>query len=172
MKLSRTERWILSNQFQILEKLAPKEGWDFAREVVERGYELHYGDVSQYVYQDVLTEEHCREVVNILAMFSHLKRAYAALPEEDKQDIEEAAVSFLGFDGNNEARQLSYTLLLVDHEGRFTDLDRLDDFNSHSPVLDTYRRMLAEYERSANKYSLTKDDVVRIVNARIHPSRR
>ncbi len=41
MKLTRAERWILSNQYRILEKLDPTGGWDHPRDVVERPVRQH-----------------------------------------------------------------------------------------------------------------------------------
>ncbi|MCC6802223.1 MAG: YfbU family protein, partial [Anaerolineae bacterium] len=51
-KLSRNERWLLSNQFQILALLDPeqKDSYDQMRTVVESGYELHYDWITSYIY--------------------------------------------------------------------------------------------------------------------------
>ena len=172
MKLTRAERWILSNQYRILEKLDPTGGWDHPRDVVERGFELEYEAVSSYVYQDdfVMQEEECMEVLAIMDMFSVLKRAHGALP--DNSEIEECQVTFAGFDGNNEMQRLAYVRFKVDEQGQFTDLDRGDNFNSHAPMLPAYRCMLEEWEILDKKYDLTKGELARITEARKYPDQQ
>jgi uncharacterized protein YfbU (UPF0304 family) len=166
MTLSHTERWILSNQFRILEILDKDnaEHWARAKEVIDRGYEGEYESVSQDVDPDVVTEDQCREVLDILLMFQSLHRAYEDLP--DKSEIEESRIKFAGFDGNNEGAQWAYTMYFCNLDGgRFTSLERGDNFNSHWPVLDHYRAMLSEWEKSQNKRQLSKEDVLRITGA-------
>jgi len=172
MKLTKIERWILSNQYRLLQVIYPDEADYFGqcREVLERGYELHYDWITEYIYDgnDVMSSEECKEVIDILDMFSALKRAYEAL--DDKSGIEEWTVKFSGFDGNNETKQMAYARCFCSLDGgRFTELDRGDDFNSHSPVLDAYRRMLIEWRNSEDRYHLSEDDLVRITSARFHP---
>lgn len=171
MKLTRIERWILSSQYRLLQAIYPDEADYFGqcREILERGYELHYDWITEYIYDGnhVMSSEECKEVIDILDMFSTLNRAYEAL--DDKSGIEEWTVKFSGFDGNNETKQLAYGRFFCSSDGgRFQDLDRPKDFNSHSPVLAGYRRMLGEWRRSADKYHLDRDDVIRISSARIH----
>jgi uncharacterized protein YfbU (UPF0304 family) len=72
MKLSRVERWMLVNQMRMLEALYPDEARSIAehREALEQGYELHYGEFAQHIYddKDTLTVEGCKEVLNVLWM--------------------------------------------------------------------------------------------------------
>lgn len=169
MKLTRAERWILANQYRILEALYPSDGYDKAREVLECGYELHYDWISEHIYgdRDVMTTSECEEVLAILDMFSMLEAAYEKLA--DRSGIEEWAVRFSGFDGNNETKQLGYARFFCSHDGgRYPELRR-GDFNSHCPTLDAYRRMLVEWEKASDKLSLTKEDVVRMASARRYP---
>ncbi len=51
------------------------------------------------------------EVLDIMDMFSVLKRAHGALP--DNSEIEECQVTFAGFHGNNETQQLAYVRFKV-----------------------------------------------------------
>ena len=110
MKLSRVERWTLANQYRILEALYPKEAKDHceAREAIERGYELHYGEIAEFVYddQESMTESECREVLDTLSMFDALKRGMASATP--RPNVESWRVEFAGFDGNNESKQLAY----------------------------------------------------------------
>lgn len=168
MKLTRVERWILVNQFRVLEALYPDEAKSLAedREALQSGYELHYSGMAEFVYddKDTLSADRCREVLDILSMHRALKYSYRDLT--DKSGIEEWCVKFAGFDGNNEATLLGYTRWFCDSNGgRFKELDRGDDFNSHAPMLGRlgrYRAMLKEWEKSKDKNHLTKDDILRI----------
>jgi uncharacterized protein len=169
MKLSRVERWMLVNQMRILEALYPDEAKSIAeqREALEAGYELHYGGFAEHIYdeKDALSPEACREVLDILSMHRALKFGYDAL--KDKSGIEESRVTFVGFDGNNETTLMGYTRWFCDSDGgRFKELNRGDDFNSHDPMLANYRAMLTEWEKSKDKNRLTKDDIIRITSVR------
>jgi uncharacterized protein YfbU (UPF0304 family) len=167
MKLTRAERWILSNQCRILEVLYPEEAEDFqkAREVIEAGYELNYDWITQHISPDnrMLSDEECREIIDILAMFSALKDSYQNLV--DPSGIEEHAVMFSGFDGHSEITQRDYVLFLVDREHKFLSLDRGYDFTSDRPRLHAYRRMLAAWRKFDESYDLAKDDMLCIIAA-------
>jgi uncharacterized protein YfbU (UPF0304 family) len=168
MRLSRTERWILSNQFRILEALYPEEAKNLAEQriALERGYELHYDWLCEYIWDDdaVLTSEECREILDILTMFSSLQRGYEALA--DRNSIEERRIRFRGFDGNSETAQMAYAEYYCGQDGgRYQDLNLGGDFNSHMPMLDIYRRMLAAWRASECTHDLTADDICRILTA-------
>lgn len=168
MKLTRTERWVLSNQYQILAALSTEDAEHYhqCREILEQGYELEYDEIARHVYDgdDTMSIAECREVVDTLAMFHILQRTYRDLA--DKSGIDESRLEFGGFDGNHETKHVAYARFYASQQGgRFTDLPHPEDFNSHYPTLDVYRRMLAEWHRSESKYKLTRDDVVRITNA-------
>ncbi|SRR6266705_2746470 len=169
MKLTKTERWILINQYCILEKLDPGEAKHYARcrEILENGYEFHYGEITQHIYKDndTMSTEASREVLDILEMFSVLKRSYDAL--EDKAGIEDYRIKFHGFDGNDllEVKYLGYASFFCNSDGgRYTELDKGDDFNSHMPTLRTYRSMLNEWKNSKDIHKLSKEDIIRITS--------
>jgi uncharacterized protein YfbU (UPF0304 family) len=170
MQLSRVERLLLANQYRMLEVLVPDEADAYARfrEALEWGYEGEYEDIAKNVYADGLSLDACAEVINILDMFSALKRGYERL--DDKPDVREIWVKFPGFSGNDETMQMAYARFFC-AKGRFQDLDRGDDFNSHIPLLGAYRRMLREWlpMPSERRYNLTRDDIVRITAAARQP---
>ena len=170
MELSRTERWILSNQYRILEALYPDEAPSLARRrrVVEEGYELHYDWITEHIYDDphTMTARECREVLDILDMFSALRNSYEDL--DDKPAVEDRHIRFRGFDGNNEPKQLSYAEFLME-DGRFTNVVNRAGLNSHMPVLDAYRRQLAVWQRSNDRYHLTKEEIQAIAAAAPYP---
>jgi uncharacterized protein YfbU (UPF0304 family) len=105
-----------------------------------------------------------KEVLDILNLHSTLKRCYGALA--DKSGIDEDRLTFSGFDGNNEGKQMAYARYYCNLDGgRFDDL-YVVDLNSHFPTMQRYRPMVAEWKESDNKYELTKEDIVRITTVK------
>jgi uncharacterized protein YfbU (UPF0304 family) len=90
------------------------------------------------------------EVVDILDMWSFIEEAFETFSKKDlevikKADTRFASGKFLGFDGNNEGTHRSIALFLTRDMNRFSRFkDR--ELNSHSPVLDSYRRMFKVFE--------------------------
>lgn len=163
MALSGFERLLLANQYRILEKLYPQEADDLAvrRKAIESGWELQIDGLFR---DDGLTREQCVEVIDILDMFSLLKRSYDDAQAPTKLD--EADITFKGFDGNYETEQWAYTLFLVEDEGKFTWLRRPNfDFNSHMPTLWRYRPMLAAWKAMGRPYRLTPEQIADVVAA-------
>lgn len=174
MKLSRTERWVLANQYRILEALYPDEAGTFAehRAALERGYEYHYKFIASDIYDvpDTLSAAKCREVIQVLDMHRALKRSYEAL--DDKSVIDEASIRFQGYDGNNEPARMAYARYYCESEGgRFTELE-LGDYNSHAPMVDIYKRMLGAWEKVGKSHNLGRDQLTAILKAKVHPSMR
>lgn len=167
MQLSKKDRWILSNQHAILQKLYPEEAsfHERAREILENGWELEYKGISQNIYEETMSEEECLEVIEILAMFNDI----SSWQETNKTKIDN--LNFQGFNGNNEVDRLSYARYLIGKEGYFIHLKELKDLNSHMPVSDMYRRMLSEWKK-LKVNNLTEEDLVRFSEARAHPSNR
>ena len=148
MKLNLKERVIISNQLKILEKLYPDEADYLAqqRKAIENGYALHYGLIAEHFY-DEMTEEECKEVLDILDMYRSIIYSYRDL--KDKSEIDEKQIQFPGFDGNIESKQLSYTNYYIIDLGRYDEIrDGMEfpDFNSHYPMLETYRKMLEKWK--------------------------
>ena len=114
MEVTRVERWILSNQYRILEHLDPDNAEKHAKAhtILTNGFELEYRKlIPEYIYDDQfqpLSEDECRMVHRTVRMFAALGRAYQQLDDEAKADIEEAAVTFSGFDANQETLHMAY----------------------------------------------------------------
>jgi uncharacterized protein len=173
MELSREQRWILANQYRILEKLYPEEAEYHARarEVLENGYELNYDWIAPQIAERTMSADACKEVLDILDMFRALERSYDQLREQPA-DIEEHAVRFHGFDGNHETDQLSYASFLIEKDGKWQELgDHGDHLNSHAPLLGSYRRMFNVWQElpTERRSDLSADDIRRIVAARPYP---
>ena len=175
MKLTKVERWILTNQYKILEHVDPDnlKHYQTMQVVLEQGYELEYDWKTQHLYNDddVVTEEKGRYVINVMAMYDALQQSFKSLA--DKEGIKERELAFPGFDGNEEGEYLSYAKFLREHEGKFTSLkDDSDHLNSHFPTLDIYNRMQEVWAQARNKYALSRDEIRAILDARIHPDNR
>ncbi|WEA46827.1 YfbU family protein [Priestia aryabhattai] len=171
MKLSRVERLIISNQFKILEKLYPeeKEYYEVDRKAIEEGYEIHYEEIiGNVISEDELSEEAAREVLNILSMYRAITFSYKKLTEEEKLEIDKKYdVKFEGFDANDpeEIKLLMYTRYFIIDKDRFQELvynAEYPDFNSHSPKLDTYRKMLTLF-KSYNNSNLSKEQIIKLL---------
>lgn len=173
MNLSREQRWMLANQYLILEKLYPENAdhYEQAREVLEEGFELSYDWYIPHIAERTMSQDACKEVIEILNMFSALERSYGQLPEKPA-DVSERDVTFLGFDGNDETEQLSYASFLIEKEGKWQELaDHGDHLNSHAPLLGSYRRMLRVWEQlpMERRYELSTDDIREIVAVGPYP---
>src|SRR5437868_5720806 len=92
MKLTYVERWTLANQYRILEALYPDEAkhHQYARTVLEEGYELHYLDLYPGLSQDegTLSEMECDEIQEILQMYWVLQNTYQKLPNAERKGID------------------------------------------------------------------------------------
>ena len=134
MKLTRVERWILSNQFKILEKVDPEAAEYYAemRDAVDSGYSLEYPPDYMLRDEHTLSDDDCREVLDILSMFRDLRYGYDEL--KDKSGLEEWLIEFSGFDGNNEATRLGYCqYICTPKRERFQELHKGDNYNSTCP---------------------------------------
>jgi uncharacterized protein YfbU (UPF0304 family) len=170
MKLPLTliERILLANQLRILEKLEPEEGETYrvAREAIEEGYELDYDLVARQLSTDTMSEDECRFVHDVLEMYRHL--TFSA----KRADVPAEEIQFPGFDGNNETKYLGYVNALF---GRnlWAELHRQGGYDSHSPMLNRYRRMLAIQRNvlgqtqstgtATNSRALTADEIRQVL---------
>ena len=173
MDLTPAERIIIANQYKILEHLDKKNAdhYQLLGKAVEEGFAWGIDDDYQgYENEHAVSRDLCTEVTDILSMFSSLNHHYNELA--DNNGVDARWLKFKGFDNSGEGGQLMFCEYLVNDKRRFTDLDFSDihGFDSHSPQIDGYRRMLAEFKASDAK--LTKDDIIRITNAAIHPTMR
>jgi uncharacterized protein YfbU (UPF0304 family) len=87
VKLTKVERWILANQYKILEQVDPDnvEHYQTMQELLEKGYETEYRWKTQHIYDDddVVTEEKGHYVINVLAMYDALQQSYQRLADKE-----------------------------------------------------------------------------------------
>jgi len=159
LKLTKTERVILANQYRLLEVLVPDEADYFAqrREIVEKGYAIHYSEIDQWFYEE-MEPEASRDILDILNMFRAISNA-----AHRKLSVS-AKLTFEGFDGNEESSEFGYVTFLVETLKRFTEINA-NQLNSHCPMLKRYRAMLAEWRECKVEYELTQAEVDRIAAA-------
>ena len=156
MELTKTERVILANQYQIL-ALIDKENadaYDAVREALEDNYPLAYEAIFDH-FSDGLTTDECGFVNEVLAMYDALQRTKVG------------DTHFPGFDGNNETMHMAYARYIRKREGRFDYLKTgTPDLNSHFPSIDGYRRMLETWARYSKSYELSADEAKDILASR------
>lgn len=156
------ERWILSNQYRILQQIEPEPdpNYEIYIQILENGYRSLYGIAAQYVRQDEFPNDIAEEVEGILTMFSHLQWAKEKL--QDRTITEHPRYEFWGFDGNNSPHHLQYAGILHSLH-RFPDLGDLLLINSHSNTIDIYRAMVKQWRQLSRKGIRMRDEDVRIV---------
>lgn len=163
MKLTRLERWTLSNQYKIMALVDPanRDEYDRIGDALDSGFEREYGNLAPYIVSDgaVMSDDQCRDALDILDMFQAI--TYALDDLEDTSGLNLQRLRFSGFDGNTEGKYIHYLKYLQQDE-RFTNVNGGDGNNSHHQTLPRYREMVAEWERSPDKYRLTKDDLLRL----------
>lgn len=159
---------ILINQFMILAKLYPDEAVEYENKAkaLQMGFARHYEWLLPM--SDEITEEDSSEVLAILEMFDAVQ---GSLKSNGKLSGEERkALKFRGFDANSESDQYSYANFLIKDEGRYKWLatDCEDKFlNSHMPVLEMYRRMLAKWNELGKPRSMDLETLKSIADARL-----
>jgi len=167
MELTKMDRLTLSFQLKILEKLYPEEADYYAqhRKAIEEGYALHYDWLFEHLYEELSVED-CKEVLEILDMYRAI--TFSIEDMEDKTGLDSPFIEFSGFDGNTETKQMAYTRYFINDLDRYQELTYGKEragFNSHCPLLDKYRGMLAEWKKCQNPHKLSKEAILRIVTA-------
>jgi len=121
-----------------------------------------------------------REVVDILDMWSFIEHSYQRLSDEDKAKLEKDAdpfgkdPKFQGFDGNNETEYMGTAMFVVNELDRFEEF-KGRSFNSHCPLIDAHKRMLAVFEpmrRNLSFEPLTVDALTEILKEITDPIHR
>jgi uncharacterized protein YfbU (UPF0304 family) len=169
LKLSDTERLILANQYEILAALKKDESLERLAENLRDGHEWLYSQGFDW-FSENLPAEDAEHVLWILGIYGDMKASFEAL--SDKTGIDPRLLAFPGFDGNNESELLHFAGALRKSE-RFVETIGPNAKNSHMPTTDTYRRMIAKWrELGEPNYPYSREQIVAILDARIHPDNR
>ena len=174
--LNLPQRLILVNQYKILkcltDNVTEQQDYDNLITALENGYELHYQDCFEYMGENDLTVEECREVLDILEMYRGIIYSYNALKlKKEPTTLKEEDVMFPGFDCNNEYKQLSYVRYFIvdlDRYSEIQELNKTDNYNSHSKWLDRYVRMLQKWsvyvkDDKVNQYLLDEKQIRNLI---------
>lgn len=169
VQLSDAERLILANQYEILSHLTKDKTYAHMAQDLKDGHKWLYEQHAVRVSEN-LSEEDTEHVLSILGIYSDLRDSYQKLT--DKSGIEEHLVTFPGFDGNNEAELLHFAAALS-RNGNYSQTIGKDARNSHMPTTDMYRRIISEWQSMGKpRYPLSKDQILRLVEARVHSDHR
>jgi len=154
-------------------------------EVLERGFTAEYW-YEAAAFSRELSPRNCRRVNDILEMFRVAGVSIQRL-EEDGTPVDRRlreVLTFRGFDHNRPLElQMSMYLTHMVEDGRWEEVgDLLEQTrgNSHSPMLETYDRMVSEYRAikknkdrvPTSSHLLSTDELQRIAHAWVHPSNR
>lgn len=167
MELSKKERLAFIYQLRILEALYPDEATEFSnhRTALENGYALHYDWMVEHLNDD-MSEDACREVLDILDMYRAIT---FSLQKLDASDVlkQHRLAKFPGFDGNNEGQQMSYARYYIVDLDRYSELKGGDypRLNSHTRMMDTYKKMLVNWNSFDNKIELTRSQLIKLLGA-------
>lgn len=151
--LSITERTILANQYHILSAISQdeyeSESFKKKADILEHGYEGHYHEIFDRIYDDTFSADSQSEVFDILEMFRKIRWGVNALSDAQKEQIDLEKLSFRGFDANND-KQFHFLYWWDKHNPTNyykEDLGDISGYNSHTQSsLPSYKRMLAVHE--------------------------
>ena len=166
MEMTNAQRLILSNQYYLMSQMDPENSAKYQRlqTVVERGYELQMRELNKEF--GCLTEAECREVIDIMEMYHAMQESNKMLAEQERAEVDQRRLQFLGFDIASEAQIVHYVRFLVDSEGLYPQFDKADHhFNSQMPMLDKYRRMLTTWRNCPRQYHLCATELSQIFSA-------
>ncbi|HDR8155557.1 TPA: YfbU family protein [Bacillus cereus] len=182
--LSKRERLILANQYDILSRLAEEEyekkEFEDLRDIFTSGYTRYYSLATEH-FSDEVNQEECKFVVDVLDLYRDLyySREHSA---EARDAINENDVLFKGFDLNDEieSKYYSFYKFLVDQLGRYGEIKELieagkiESYNSHGfgPSMKKLEAMIAKRNGIINRddyinrpYDLTVEEITEILNA-------
>ena len=191
------DRQVLSLLHRILGRVLPDDANDTDGDLeyqLMRAEILEQGFTGEYWYETAgfkteLSSRDCNRVSEILQMFRIVTYSISKLENEGMRVDENLAhqLEFAGFDHNDalEGHMAKYVEFQMRDGDHWTELQpqlkRHDRGNSHSPMLDTYLRMLSEFRRIMDSrrhgvrrhdYLLSLEELKQIAAARVHPSNR
>jgi len=165
MKLSRTERWILANQYHILAALHPDKAAMYGgyAEALERGYANFIDRLAERIVRDDTDHDESDEVDAVLKMYDALQRAHRTM--DDNYGIEQERLRFPGFDRESEPDYLGYAQFVITREARYPGLATTTRLDTQTPMLRQYRRMLKAWQDRGGADQLDRRDVLAILGA-------
>lgn len=167
--LSTKDRALFIYLLKILKNQGDQDyDYDNMIKALQYGYEYHYGDVFDCLFDEELSAADCREVLDILEMYRGIIYSFNNLKIEGKlKTLTENDVRFPGFDGNNETKQMSYVDYFINDLGRYDEIEELSRgyYNSHSPKMAKYKAMLKIWRSLNNRYQMEERQIQELLNS-------
>lgn len=159
------DRFLISNQLKILEKLYPDEAhtYQIHRKAVEHGFVFHYSWMIEHLKEEMPVSE-SEEVVKIFMMYRALKSSFKNL--KDRSGINEEDLLFRGFNKTTEEHLLAYAKYFLFDLQRFKELHKEEFYpslESPTPMLKQYRRMLLAWNEFPDKENMTKEQIQQLL---------
>lgn len=144
MKLSKQERLILYNQYQILMSINSNsfmtETYNNYQEILLKGYTSEYHNLMN-IFEDELSEDVTGLVWDVFNMYRNLKSSYRQLSVDEKEEIIIDDVTFQGYDEYNEYPYFEYARFIL------FDLKHCEEiYDDGKVVLYSSKRMINTYE--------------------------
>ncbi|CAK4068499.1 YfbU family protein [Vibrio sp. MarTm2] len=166
MEMTNAQRLILSNQYYLMSQMDPANAAKYQRlqTIVERGYELQMSELNKDF--GCLSEAECREIIDTMEMYHAMQESNKMLDEEERKDVDQRRLTFLGYDIASESQLVNYVRFLTDSEGLYPQFDKGDHhFNAQMPMQEKYRRMLTTWRNCPRQYHLCANELKQIFNA-------
>ncbi len=164
------KRMVLANQYRILALLdeASADFWERAADIAEDGWPAKdlpgHADLTEAALNP-LTEQDQTFVLDIFTVYQLLQEAV----DDGMEAGDGLGVDFPGFDGNHELRFMAYANHLQ-REERFTYVRTgSPGYNSHWPMVETYRNMIAAWRRFGRPHRLSRLQFDEIIAERGRP---
>ena len=114
MEISKKDRVILRNQYQILSALNKDEADHYNEliEILENGYEIFYSRIDEWISDEMPIKEgkFVLDILDLYRAIEDLKRS-----SKDEKLNRHLHSYFAGFDGNNETEYMGFARFLIDH---------------------------------------------------------
>lgn len=175
IKLNEKERALFIYLFKILKNQDDGEyDYDNMIKALQYGFEYHYNDVFDCLFDEELSAEGCKEVLDILEMYRGITYSYINLERVGKlKDLKREQICFRGFDGNNETKQMSYATYFIVDLDRYSEIQEYslgNDYNSHCRLLPKYRAMLKKWKEYdgllENRYMMDYKHLTELLSCR------
>lgn len=175
MQLSEAQKLILMMLCDIHAHLKIKDSVDpeFVTAAIHGGHLWALKDRYPGIFDIPETPAHVvEEVEDIMWVWSRLESDFAALSAAEKKrvlnegKVHGDAVTFDGFDGNNEGPYLSTARFIIQHLDKYEEW-KDHKMNSHSPSVESYRRMLPVFKATELKGGrMSVDHMIAVLTAR------
>ena len=168
MNLSKKDRVILINQYQILSILDTQQAsyYEELIEILTSGYQIFYSMIDEWIDDDI-PEEDGRFVLDVLSLYRAIE-AYKR-SNENEEISSHSWGYFQGFDGNNETSHMLFARFLIMKQGKFPEqeqyLSQNDSCNSHRTTISKYTNMIAKWDEFSRSYELTSSQTLEILNS-------